>query len=193
MPTLPFLYLPDAVSLILLILVLGELRKIAILHLRQEMLIIRKELIVFWVKNGLNRNDRGYIALRGLLDSSIQIAPRLSPARLFFLTRLRDRRTKNGHALPSSVPDVLVSFVGESSSRPTPDKLKRLQLDMNLALGTFYLAGSISGWGLSCLLLPKVIRRASARHAHHKIDAFFDLTERLIYRLGKRALETGSI
>ncbi len=189
MQTLPFLYLPDALTLVLLMLVLGELRKIAISHVRQELLITRKEMLAFWLDNDLDRADAGYVALRGLIDSCIRIAPKISPARLFFIHRLQKRMTSPLRVPnPASVAALRIGCIRNKSGR---EKLRRLQLEMNLALGTFFVMGSISGWAVLFLLVPRMIGRSFTRHSGHKIDAFFDMAERLLSRLGRRAQEIG--
>jgi hypothetical protein len=191
MRALPFLYLPDAVTLVLLMLVLSELRKIAISHVRQELLIIRKEMLTFWLNNGLDRADEGYLALRGLIDSSIRLAPRLSPARLVFVWQLQKRMTRRGH--PPPFPDERAAWLrlGRIANQSSREKLRRLALEMTLALGTFVLIGSISGWAILLLVLPKMIRRSFAHRSGHRVDVFFDMAERMLSRVGRRAQEIG--
>ncbi len=192
MPTLPFLYLPDAVTLILLLVALSMLRRVAIIHLRQELLIIRKEMISFWLNGGLEHKDAGYIALRGLIDSSIRIAPRLSPARLMFVYRLLRQRSKRGNPVPMSDPAREVGLrIDATADRHGREKLKRLQMEMNLGMGTFFLMGSVSGWVLLLVIVPRMAKRSIARHAHHSTDAFFDMTERVLSRFGRRAQRIG--
>jgi len=186
--TLPFLYLPDAVTLILLILVLGELRKAAISHVRQELLIIRKEMLVFWANRGLDHSDAGYRALRSLVDSSIRLAPRLSPARLLFVHRLQKRIRPLPIPSPAHEASLRIGRIANKSGR---EKLGRLQMEMSLALGTFFLIGSISGWAMLLVVVPKMIRRSLARRAGHRADAFFDMTERVLSRAGRRVQQLG--
>jgi hypothetical protein len=192
MRTLPFLYLPDAVTIILLILVFTELRKVAICHIRQELLMIRKEMIAFRLNHEPDQADEGYLAFRDLLDSSIRFAPRLSPGRLLFAHRLQKRMRE--HGLPWPVPDpvrtagLCIDRIPDKSGR---DKLRRLQTEMNLALGAFFLFGSISGWANVLLLVPKMVRRSLAHHPGNRIDAFFDMTERVLSLAGRRAQELG--
>jgi len=190
MRTLPFLYLPDAVTLVLLILVLGELRKVAICHLRQELLILRKEMISFWLRSGLDRADAGYLALRDLIDVSIRLAPRLSPARLLFIHRMQKHGVKRWDPFPDPAGDVgaRIRHILNQAGR---EKLQRLQTEMSLALGSFFLVGSVSGWVLLLVIVPKMIRRSFVHHSRDRADAFFDMTERLLSRAGRRAQQIG--
>jgi hypothetical protein len=191
MRTLPFLYLPDAVTLILLILVLSELRKVAISHLRQELLILRKEMISFWLHNGLDRADAGYLALRDLIDVSIRLAPRLSPARLLFIQRLQKHGAQQrGSPFPDPASDVSAR-IGRILNQAGKEKLQRLQTEMSLALGSFFLVGSVSGWALLLLVVPKMVRHSFVHHSRDRADAFFDMTERLLSRTGRRAQQIG--
>jgi hypothetical protein len=192
MPTLPFLYLPDAITLILLMIVFCMLRSAAIIHIRQELLFIHKKMLVHWLENGLDRTDRGYLALRNLIESSIRLAPQLSPGRLMFIHRLQRRAAKSGALFPSPSREVSRLIEG------TPDekgqaKLKRLQLEMDLVMGTFVLMGSISGWFILSIIIAKMLRRTMARHKVNRIDFFFDVIERMLGHLGRRTLECASL
>jgi len=192
MRTLPFLYLPDAVTLILLVLLLSEMRKVAVCHVRQELLAIREEMIRFWIDNKLAPTDGGYLSLDRWLDSSLRLAPKLSPARLLFVYRFRQRSLKQGRLLP--FPDlgrVAVLDAQRSANGSVDEKLRRLQTEMSLALGAFFLAGSVSGWVVLLLIMPKMIRRSFAHDPGRRIDAFFDMAEHLLSRMGRKALEIG--
>ncbi len=192
MTTMPFLYLPDAVTLILLLLVLDTLRGVAVAHLRQELLVIRKEMILFRLAGALGAPDPGYAALRGLIDSSMRLAPRLSPGRLAFLYRLHRRMLKRG--LPMPVPDVAQEVrtrIEEGTKTASGEKFKRLQTEMSLGVGSFFLMGSLSGWFLMLVIVPQMIKRSIAHHARHRTDAFFDMAERVLSRLGRRAQRYG--
>jgi hypothetical protein len=189
MYTLPFLYLPDAISLILILAALSMLRKVAIHHLCQELLIIRKQLLAFWLDNGLDHNDPGYKALRDLVDSAIRVAPKLSPGRLLFLYRLA-RKPEAGGLLPNPAREAsrLIACTPNANGRK---KLERLQLEMNLGLGTFFLAGSLSGWFLMCIIGFQLTRRTISHYQDDRTDAFFDMAERVLVRLGRRAQQIG--
>ncbi len=191
-PTLPFLYLPDAVTLILLMLVMEVWRSVAVLHLRQELLIVRKEMLSCRLAGGIGQQDTGYAALRGLVDDSIRLAPRLSPARLLFILRLLRKARKLGHPVPASDPAQEVrQKIEAGASRAGREKLERLHMETSLSVGTFYLAGSLSGWVLAFAVLPVMIKRSIAHHAHHRTDSFFDMTERVLSRMGRNAQRTG--
>jgi hypothetical protein len=192
MPTLPFLYLPDAITLILLLVVFSMLRSVAVSHIRQELLIIRKEMLVYWLTNGLDRKDRGYIALRNLIESSIKLVPRLSPGRFLFIYILRRKTAKSGIILPLPNPSrecsLLIECITNTDGRK---KLKRLQMEMNLALGTFFLIGSLSSWFLLFAILPTMLKRTISHCQHHRTDFFFDMLERLLGILGREAQQMG--
>ena len=192
MPTLPFLYLPDAVTLILLLVVLAMLRSAAICHLRQELLIIRKEMLSFWLDRGLDHADRGYSALNELLSATIRFAPRFSPARLLFIHRLKKKTLKQGRLFPLPDPArdarLLIDRTADGNGR---EKLIRLQMELNLSLGTFFLVGSLSGWVLFSAVVYKMAKRSIADYQDHRIDVFFDMAERVLGRIGRQALMIG--
>jgi hypothetical protein len=192
MRMLPFLYLPDAITLILLLVVFGMLRKAAIDHIRQELSIICKEMLLYWLNHGLDFRDRGYLALCDSMESTIGLVPRLSPGRLVFLYGLR-RKTEGATSLPFPDPSREVYDLIEC----TPDakgreKLKRLHLEMNLALGTFFLVGSLSGWFLLLILVLKIFKRTISNYQDHRTDVFFDMFERVLVNHGRQALQIGS-
>jgi len=186
---LPFLYLPDAVTLILLLLALGMLRSTAVGNIRQELLVIRKELLTFRLDCGRHGAEPAYLALRNLVDSSIRLAPELSPARLLFVFRLQRKLAKRGMSLPLPNPSLAVNDrIEEAKIRNVRTKLKRLQMELNLGVGTYFLLGSVSSWLLMFVIVPKVVRRSFSHHPGHRVDAFFDMIERVLSRLGRRAL-----
>jgi hypothetical protein len=61
-------------------------------------------------------------------------------------------------------------------------------MEMNLGVGTFFLLGSVSSWGLMFVVVPKVVRRSFGHHPGHRVDAFFDMIERVLSRQGRKAL-----
>ncbi len=191
-PPSPFLYLPDAITLILLLVVLGMLRSVAINHIRQELLIIRKEMLFYWLNNGLDRNDGGYVALRKLIESSIMLVSRLSPARLIFIYRLQRKRADGGAILrfpnPSREVSLLIENIANAGGRK---KLERLQMEMNLGLGTFFLMGSLSGWCLLFIIVPRMLKRTLSHYQDHRTDVFFDMAERVLASLGRKAQQIG--
>jgi len=193
-PTLPFLYLPDAVTLILLLLVLDALRRVAVIHIRQELLIIRKEMLAFRLAGDPARVDAGYAALRRLIDSSITLAPRLSPARLLFIYRLLRKSVKRGSPAPPPDPAREVGDrIAGASDRDCREKLRRLQMEMSLSLGTFFLVASLSGWALLLAAMPGMMKRSITHHPEHRTDAFFDMAERVLGRLGRHAQRIGAL
>ncbi len=185
MRILPFLYLPDAVTLILLLVVLGMLRRAAVDHIRQELLSIRREMLSYWLNNALDFSDCGYIALRNLIDSSLNLAPRLTPGRLLFLYRLH-RNT----ALTLPDPSLEASLLIQSTANGR-EKLKRLQMEMNLGLGVFFLTGSISGWFLLLIIVSKMLKRTISHRKYDRVDFFFDMVEKVLLCFGRQAQQIG--
>lgn len=187
MPPRPFLYLPDALSLTLLFVALTLLRRSAIAHLRQELLRLRKEMILYWSGNELPFDHAAYQQLRALLAEVAELAPRLSPARFFFINR-HVSRSGLGEMLPSPAAEHVRIQSGSAEDRKAKLKLQRLHLEMNLGVGTFFLLGSISGWMLLCTILIRLaIRKVTGRSAH--AATVFDLAEKLISRIGFEALK----
>jgi hypothetical protein len=180
-PTLPFLYLPDAITLILLLVSFGMLRSVAIDHMRQEFLVIRKEMLLYWMNNGLDYSDRGYVALGSLIDCSIRLAPKLSPGRLAFIHNIQ---SKLSFPNPSREVSLLIESTANANGR---EKLKRLQMELNLGLGTFFLMGSISGWLLLIAIVSRILRRTVLLHSDHRADIYFDMVERVLERIGRQA------
>jgi hypothetical protein len=194
MPTLPFLYLPDAVTLSLLIIVFSALRRAAVDHAAQELLSLREEMLVFWIRNGLNPDDEGYIALSNILESATNLLPSLSPGRLIFIHRLTGKMAKRNIETQLPDPSRNVDCLIEGTTPATAQqKLKRLHLETNLALGTFMLAGSLSGCALTFIIASRMLRRTVAHHGMDRTDFFFDLLERVLGILGRQALQIGSL
>jgi hypothetical protein len=184
---LPFLYLPDAITLILLLIVFGMLRMAAIDHIRQELLNIRREMLSYWLNNALDTNDCGYVALRNLINSSIKLAPRLTPGRLVFIYRLQRNRTLS---LPDPSHEVSLLVKGTANANGR-EKLKRLQMEMNLGLGVFFLMGSLSGWLFLFIIVPRMLKRTISHHKDDRVDFFFDMLERMLLSLGRQAQQIG--
>jgi hypothetical protein len=176
----------------LLLVVFGMLRKVTIDHIRQELSIIRKEMLVYWLNHASDFKDRGYLALCDSIKSSIRLAPRLSPGRLMSLYRLR-RKTEGARSVsfpdPSRAVYDLIAYTSDAKGR---EKLLRLHLEMNMALGTFFLMGSISGWFFLLVLVLKMLKRTISNYRDHRTDVFFDMFERVLVRLGRQALQIGS-
>ena len=192
MAMLPFLYLPDAVTLVLLLIVLWMLRKAAIDHIRQELFAMREEMLFYWTNNRLDPNDGGYEALRKSADSCIDLAPRLTPARLVFIYRLRKSREADRGTVffpdPSLDAACRIERTGNAQARA---KLKRLQTEMNMSLGVFFLMGSLSGWFLLSIVVPKILRRTLSHRKKYRVDYFFDMVERMLVSFGRQAQQFG--
>jgi hypothetical protein len=194
MYTLPFLYLPDAFSLILLLVVLRMLRKAAIDHIQQELLVLRKDMLIFWIDNSLDCGERGYVALSNLLGSAAKLAPGLSPGRLIFIYRQLRMIDRSG--TPLSFPDpmrdvrVLIEQIENIDAR---EKLKRIQMEMCLGMGMFFLLGSLSGWLLFWIIIARILKRTAAHYQNNRIDFFFDMIERAMESLGRQVQQIGYI
>jgi hypothetical protein len=130
--------------------------------------------------------SRLYQELRALLAKIAELAPRLSPARFFFIHRLV-RRSGLGEMLLSQGGELALTRLENAAERKAQLKLQRLHLEMNLGVGTFVLLGSISGWMLLCSILIRVaFRKVTGRSAY--APTIFDLAEKLISRIGFDAL-----
>lgn len=188
MPPRPFLYLPDALSLALLIAALTLLRRSAIAHVRQELLQLRKEMILYWNGSGFPFDDPEYQRVRVLLAQAAELAPCLSPARFFFLNRLL--RGSPGGGMP---PSPAIEFSGTQPASAARGKarikLRRISLESDLAIGTFFLLGSLSGWVLLCSILIRLAARKIRGRESGNTASVFDLAEKLISRIGFHALE----
>ncbi|HTY61924.1 MAG TPA: hypothetical protein VMG30_06670 [Acidobacteriota bacterium] len=192
MSTVPFLYLPDAVTMILLLVVLGALRRLAIDHIRLEILILREELLLYWANCDLDFDDRGCRALRNLMESSIGLVPGLSPGRLLFVYRLQRITPRKKTVLSFPDPSFEVSsLIERTANAKAREKLKRLQLEMNMALGIFFLMGSLSGLFLFFLVLSKMLGRTISHYQKNRTDVFFDMLERVLVRFGRQAQQIG--
>ncbi len=188
-PAIPFLYFPDAVTLLLLLTVLGMLRSASIGRFRQELLVIRKEMLIFWVNNGLNPGDAGFRALRDLLECCLLIAPELSPGRLLFLRRLQKKATNSKIPLFLRDPSREVRLqIARTADAKGQEKLKRLQTETGLAVGTFCLVGSVSGWFLSFTIVVRMLKHIFVHCTGNRTDFFFDMLERVLGSLGMQSV-----
>jgi len=181
MPVRPFLYLPDAISLALLIAALTLLRRSAVAHVRQELLRLRKDMIVYWGAGGLPFDDPEYLRVRALLVRAAAVAPRLSPAHCFFLDRLL-------HSGSAAVTPAIPSFDSQPARGKAKIKLDRISLESNLAVGSFFLLGSLSGWMMICSLLIRLAARKIRGRKPANPASVLDLAEKLISRIGFRAM-----
>jgi len=186
---IPFLYLPDALSLLLLWIALSLLRELAVEHLRIGLAHLRNEAIECGSAAGTTLQQPAYSGLQRLIDSTDRLASKISPARLFFVHRLRRR------VLGSGDRDLLADPLGEFerqaaaiAQKQVRDRLLRLRLEMVLKLGLFLLAGSVSGWILLLWLLVRIVWRLRSRPARERVDRFVDVWERLVSQLGRQTL-----
>jgi len=181
----PFLYLPDALSLTLLIIVLVLLRRAAVVHVRQELAKIRNEALLFWSGNSLHLGSPAYRCLKAQIISAARVADKLSPARLLVASRLSRMPARAGLAVhPGESLEHYLRLINDNAVRK---ELRRIQLEIQLSLGVFYLLGSVSGWMLSLWLGVRVSRRTFSRRSHNSFDNLFDLAERLFAVIGRRA------
>ncbi len=179
-------------TLLLLMVVFSMLRSAAVIHIKQELLFFHKEMLVHWLDNGLDRTDRGYVALRNLIESSIRLVPQISPGRLLFFRRLQRRTAKSATLFPSPSREVGLLMEGTQDEKGRA-KLKKLQMEMDLGMGTFILMGSLSGWFILSVIMSKMLKRTLSRHKVNRTDFFFDLLERMLVHLGRRTLEYASL
>jgi hypothetical protein len=186
---MPFLYLPDAVSLALLVITLTLLRRSAVEHFHQELLKIRSELMLYCCDIGLPVDHPAYLHIQDEISRIGGIAEKISPARLFFAHCLFKRAftDESSQVLPFTVGNF-GKKLSNLENHQIVEKLSRFQLEINLSLGSLYLLGSISGWILSSRLLLKICARMVARSSKKRIDNHLDLGERLISRLGQQTL-----
>ncbi len=184
-----FLYLPDAISLVVLIIGLTLLRASAIAHCRQELHRLRLDLLLYWTERGLPARHYGYGNVIGQIVAASELIEALTPARLYFARRLF-RRSIPGKR-PCAPPECLQGMKPEFPSLPDPtasEKLRRVQLEFDLSCGIFFLLGSISGWMVTSGILLKLIRRMWARKPANRTDWAFDFMERVFSHEGRCAL-----
>ncbi len=185
---MPFLYLPDAISLILLLLALSLLRRSALVHFEQEMNRLQVDLFHCRIDAGFPAGVPSYTNLRHRIRSAIECAARVSPARLFCVARLL-RKTPGfewEHTLPEWCTG-LEDRVGPVSDKRTQERLQRIQMECSMNLGVFYLVASISGWILTATVLFHLSWRLFSRRRANRVDWLFDMMERVFIQLGRRA------
>jgi hypothetical protein len=186
---MPFLYLPDAVSLILLVVVLSLLRQTAGDHCRQELHRLRLGALLFWSDEGLPLSHRAYVDLARQIRAASELTDRVSPARLFFISHRCGKLPPQ--ACLQRLPDWcgnLGSAIEELDDRKAREKARRIQLEFEISFGMFYLLGSLSGWMVAAVLSFRVIRRMMLRKPDSRTDWAFDLIEKVFSRLGRRSL-----
>jgi hypothetical protein len=184
-----FLYLPDAVSLTLLIIALNLLRRSAIAHCQQELHRLRLDLLLCWTDKELPTAHQAYGNLRSQISSASGLLAGVSPARLFFV---RDRWQKTAASADQQLlldwSKGLEPSLQALDDRKARAKLRRIQLEFDISFGMFFLLGSISGWMVTGAILFKLIRRMLSQRPANRTDWAFDLMERIFSRLGRRAL-----
>jgi hypothetical protein len=187
--SIPFLYLPDAISLALLVVALILLRRSAIEHFRQELLKIRHRMVVYCCDIGFPLRHPAYLHIHDEITLLDRIAQRISPAHLFFIRRVCNEAFTNESLrfLPCK-PDRLEEKLDKIGNKRLAEKLRTTQLEINLTLGSLYLLGSLSGWMLSSRFLYKIAFRKIPGHPKKKSDKRIDLAERFISRIGYRML-----
>ena len=180
---MPFLYLPDAVSLIIVLIGLTLLRRSVIEHLQCEFMQIREHVRSYRSSTGLPENDPALLALEQHLDSFIRLAPKVSPARLFFVYR---QLRKTSERPPRDPVSDLARCIESVDNAKVRNRLKRFQIEMLLSVGILFLIGSLSGWILLAYILFRVARRLFSHRAGNRIDWSMELMERLTYRIGRQ-------
>jgi len=189
MGPIPFLYLPDAVSLALLFAALELLRRSAVDHVRQVSIGIRNEMLAYWMREGLPLSHPAYVRLRRQIDTSIRCADKVTPARLYFVSRWfrNAARCEDQSGFTDALAGLRRPTLDIEDTR-VRDKVRRFDLELNASLGIFFLTASISGWILLLPILLRMIKRVARRRPKSRVDLFFDLAERILSRLGRRAL-----
>jgi hypothetical protein len=185
---MPFLYLPDVVSLALLLITLNFLRRSAVEHFRQELLKIHNDMILYCCDIGLPFNHPACLHIRHEISLVSGMAEKISPARMLFIHRILKRASANESSQSLAIGSNLERKLSEIENHKIAEKLRGFQLEINLSLGSMFLLGSISGWMLSAQLLFKIAFRKAARRPKKRINNPLDLAEKLISRLGQQTL-----
>jgi hypothetical protein len=185
---MPFLYLPDAVSLILLLTALTLLRSAASEHLRQELQTLRMDLLECCDNNSTPPVTLACFHLNRQIHSALESAERMSPVQVMPLARtLSSAPEIDCNDLLPSWMFGLESLLHRVGDKGTRERLRKVQMQVNMNLGVFYLFASVSGWLLTIRTLFLLMRRASSRRSKDRIDWLFDTMERLLIRHGRRA------
>ncbi len=180
---MPFLYLPDAISLTLVTCALWLLRRAAVSHCRQELHRINMEALLYLPESAVSKDGEVYMALLSRISAGVDAAEKVTPARLFFAARLCERDPTIAARLPQRTPPM------GSTDVETRKRLQRFLLESDVGYGMFYMFGSISGWSLSSIVLCRLVWRAAARKRNDRIGWAFDALERIFSRTGRRALK----
>ncbi len=184
---MPFLYLPDAISLALLLLALTLLRRCASLHLRRELQALRLDLIECW-GSGSASVTPACLHLTREIDYALEHCEQMSPARLLFVERaLKSAPTASGGFLLLESMSGLEPLLCSANDPKVRQKLRRIEMQIHTNLGVFCLLASISGWLLGIRILVALIRRALSSHPKDRIDWLFDMMERVFIHHGRRA------
>lgn len=183
---IPFLHISDALSLILLIVALSLLRQAAVEHLRIELERLGDEALDCWHDAGAPPDEPALAALLGLARAAADRAPKIAPARLFFVDRaLRGLRERGSIADPLEELDLGIARL---DPRGAARKLARYRLELYLKIGVFYLLGSLSGSLILSLSLTHMAFRVLARPGPDRAERFVEFGEKLFSSLGRRAL-----
>lgn len=184
---IPFLYLPDAISLALIMIALLVLRRSAIEHFRQELLKVRNKMLLFCCDARFPVDHPACLHIYNQITLLNRIAATISPANLFYIRRVCKEAFKNDplHLLPFT-PNHFGEKLAKIENRRIAEQLSMAQLEINLTLGSLYLLGSLSGWVISSRFLYKIAFRKIPDHPKKKLDKRIDLAERFISRVGYR-------
>jgi hypothetical protein len=186
---IPFLYLPDAISLAFIVIALLLLRRLAVEHFRQELLKIRNKLVLYCCDVGFPLHHPACLHIHDEITLLGRIAERISPANLYYVRRVCMEAFKDN---PLEVFSLATDPFGERRDKieneRIAEKLLITQLEIDLTLGSLYLLGSLSGWIISARILYKIAFRKVAAHPRGKLDKRMDLAERFISRIGYRTL-----
>src|SRR5262245_29981229 len=127
----PFLYLPDALSLLLVWTAFVLLRGAAVEHLRIELAHLGADLREYWDTSGLRPEPRVTGAFDLLIDSVCRLAERIAPARLYFVRRCLRELSHGGPAY--ELPDLFANLeacIDALDDRRARERLRYLKLEL---------------------------------------------------------------
>jgi hypothetical protein len=186
---IPFLYLPDAISIALLVAVLVLLRRLGLEHFRQELIKVRNKLVLACCDAGFPLDHPACLYIHDEIASLERIAEKISPANLLYVRRIWKEISKGDPAnVLSYMPDPLGQKLARIENARIAEKLFITQIEINLTLGSLYLLGSLSGWAVASRFLYKIALRKIPGDARKKLDKRMDLAERLISFIGYKVL-----
>ena len=185
---MPFLYFPDAITLLLMLAALSLLRSLAVIHVRQELTALKNELLAYWARTGRPFEHPAHAGLRRRINSRIAYCGSLSPALVYWTQRFDRVAVANRYRnLASECSGVVEKELDEIAEKSIKSRISRFNLEGDVSFGTFYLLGSISGWMLMTPLFLRMLIRVGRHKSSNRVDYFFDVAEKVLARTGRRA------